>query len=293
MLGKKNFISLQALFILAAIEKYGGKRKVSEILGISIDTINKYIAILEAEVGYELLVNNGRGSQLTLRCKELVRHAHIIEDIFSKIYDHGLEHQELKGDVLVSMPLSVSTNLFPQTIGDFFEEYPDINIVNRTFMDNSDFAKMDSDLGLTFLPPNNNDVVVLHTKKVECGYFASPQYLSRMGYPKDFDDMLQNHWIITRVQLQDFLQEWKNVIKNAQHTRYVTNSTFGATEIVRCGGGIAIMPMRFRDVEGFVCLDNFKCDTSPTVYLIGKKKSKDIPRVRAVINFYKKWMDKM
>ena len=40
MLGKKNFISLQALFILAAIEKYGGKRKVSEILGISIDTIN-------------------------------------------------------------------------------------------------------------------------------------------------------------------------------------------------------------------------------------------------------------
>lgn len=293
MLGKKSFISMQALFILAAIDKCGGKRKVSETLGLSLDTINKYIAILEEEVGYELLVNDGRGSRLTMRCKELVKHAHVIENVFSSIYNNENTNQELKGDVLVSMPLSVSTNLFPETIGDFFEQYPDINIVNRTFIDNTDFASMDSDIGLTFLPPNNNEVVIIASKKVECGYFTSPKYLEKMGYPKDFDDMLRNHWIITRVQLQDFLQEWKNVVKDARYTRYITNSTFGATEIVRCGGGIAVMPMRFKDVEGFVWLDKFKCKTSPTVYLIAKKKSKDIPRVRAVIDFYKTWIDKM
>ncbi len=293
MIGKKNFISLQALFILAAIDKCGGKRKVSDILGISIDTINKYISILESEVGYELLVNNGRGSQLTMRCKELVEHAHIMEDIFNNIYSNETTNKELKGDVLVSMPLSVSTNLFLENIGEFFEQYPEINIVNRTFIDNSDFAKMDSDIGLTFLPPNNNDVVVLHTKKVECGYFASPEYLARKGYPVSFEDMLENHWIITRVQLQDFLQEWKNIVKKAKHTRYITNSTYGATEMVRWGGGIAIMPIRYRKAEGFVCLDNFKCEEEPTIYLVAKKKSKDIPRVRAVIDCYKKWIDEM
>jgi len=160
MIGKKNFISLQALLILAAIDKCGCKRKVSKILGISIDTVNKYISILEDEMGYELLINNGRGSQLTLRCKELIKHAAIIEDAFNKIYDNETSQKDLRGDVLVSMPLSVSTNLLPKNINTFFENYPEINLINRTFIDNSDFSSMDSDIGLTFLPPNNNDVVI-------------------------------------------------------------------------------------------------------------------------------------
>lgn len=293
MIRKKNFISIQALFILAAIDKYGGKRKVSEILGVSIDTINKYISILEDELGYELLINSAKGSCLTLRGKDLISHAHIMEDIFNKIYDTETTNKDLKGDVLVSMPLSVFTNLLPESISDFFDEYPNINIINQTFIDNTDISTLNLDLGITFLPPNNNDIVILYEKKVECGYFASPQYLAKHGYPKDFADMLENHWIITRVQLQDFMQNWKDVVKNAKHTRYVTNSTYAATEVVRCGGGIAIMPLRYSRQEGFVCLDNFKCDGAPTVYLIAKKKSKDIPRVRAAIGYYKKLLDNM
>ena len=34
MIRKKNFMSLQALFILDAIDKCGGKRKVSEIIRV-------------------------------------------------------------------------------------------------------------------------------------------------------------------------------------------------------------------------------------------------------------------
>ena len=65
---------------------------------------------------------------------------------------------------------------------EFFEQYPDINLVTRTFMDNTDFSDMDSDVGLTFLPPNNDDITIIHTKKVECGYFVSPKYLEKYGY---------------------------------------------------------------------------------------------------------------
>ncbi|MBE6443659.1 MAG: LysR family transcriptional regulator [Alphaproteobacteria bacterium] len=293
MIRKKNFMSLQALLILSAIDKCGGKKKVSEILGLSLDTINKYISILEEDLGYELLVNNGRGSQLTMRCQELIKHANIIEDIFNNIYDDEVSNKELRGNVLVNMPLSVSTNLLPRIISDFFEQYPNINLINRTVMDNTDFSTMDSDIGLTFLPPNNNDVVILHTKQVECGYFASPKYIEKYGYPKDIEDMLENHWIVTRVQLQNFIHEWKDVVRNAKHTRYVTNSTYAATEIVRCGGGIAIMPLRYKNEDGFVCLEEFKCDEAPIVYLIAKKKSKDIPKVRIVIDYYKRLMEDM
>lgn len=289
---KKNFMLFQALLILSEIDKCGSQRKASEQLGMSIDTINKYISILEEEIGRKLLIGHPKGVILTISGKNLIQQVSNIENIFNQIYNEQPSKGKLKGDVLVSMPMSVSTNLLPRYIDDLFSTYPDINLVTRLYMDNTDFSTMDADIGLTFLVPKNNDAVILYKRQVPCGYFASPEYLAQHGYPKDFDDLLNNHWLITRVQLQNFLQEWKNVIKKAKHIRYITNSTYAATEIVRYGGGIAIMPMRFAK-EGFVCLDNLKCETTPTIYLVANKKSKDLPRVRVVVNFYKKLIDNM
>lgn len=289
---KKNFITLQALLILAEIDKCGGQNKAADNLGISLDTLKKYIEALENELGYELLISNGRGTSLTIRCKNLIKHVQTIENIFNEIFTLDPSDKNLKGDVLISMPVSISTNLFPENIDKFFEQYPDINLITRSYIDNSDLNITDADIAMTFTLPNNGNAVVLYQKEVEYGYFASPEYLTQHGYPKDFNDMLENHWLISRVQLHKFLDEWKEVIKTAKHIRYVTNSTFAAMEIVRNSGGIAILPLRFNK-EGLVCLDNFKCENSPTVYLVASKKTKDIPRVRAVIDFYKGLLENM
>ena len=247
---------------------------------------------MEEEFAHKLLVSNGRSLSLTMYGKTLVQQAREIENVFKQIYNEQAPKENLKGDVLVNMPLSVSTNLLPKNIDDLFTAYPDINLITRTYIDNTDFSSMDADIGLTFLTPTNSEAVILYQREIPCGYFASPEYLAKHGYPKDFDDLLNNHWLITRVQLQNFLQEWRAVIKKAKHVRYVTNSTYAATEIVRYGGGVAIMPMRFAK-EGFVCLDNLKCKKFPTIYLVANQKSKDVSRVRAVIDFYKKLIDEM
>lgn len=292
MMKKKNLMSLQALFILSEINKLGCQKKAAENLGISTDTIKKYITVLENEIGCQLLISNGRGLHLSARGKNLLSCTSRMEDIFNQIYEENTVDHNLKGDVFISMPLSISTNLMPERIGDFFEKYPDINLVTNSYMENFDFSTMDADIGLTFAEPNNSEAIILYKKVVECGYFASPKYLAKYGYPKDFDDMLANHWIISRVQLPNFMKNWKNVLEKAQHVRYTTNSTYAASEAVRYGGGIAIMPKRYNK-EGFVCLDNFVCEENPTVYMVANKKSKDVPRVRTVINFYKKLLDNM
>lgn len=215
---KKNFISLQALLILAEIEKCGGQNKAAENLGISLDTLKKYIECLENELGYELLISNGRGTSLTIRCKNLIKHVQTIENIFNDIFTMDTSDKNLKGDVLISMPVSISTNLFPENIDNFFEQYPDLNLITRSYIDNSDFNITDADIAMTFSLPNNGNIVVLYKKEVKYGYFASPEYLAKHGYPKDFNDMLENHWLISRVQLHNFLDEWKEVIKTAKHS---------------------------------------------------------------------------
>ena len=123
-------------------------------------------------------------------------------------------------------------------------------------------------------------------------FFASSKYLSEHGYPADFDDMLENHWIVSKGSVQTYMKSWKEVIKRAKHIRYDSNSASAAIDMVRNGAGIAVMPMRFKD-EGLVCLDNFKSDNEITVYLVAKKKSKDNPRVRAVIDYYKQSLSRM
>lgn len=292
MIRKKHFMSLQALIILAAIHEYGGKRKVTENLGTSVDTINKYLSILEDEVGYSLLVSDGRGTTLTSRAKKLIEHVHEIEDVFSKIYDGETNNSDLKGDVRVSMPLSVFIALPHDNISNFFDKYPNINIVSLSSLELPNFNSLDVDIGLTYVPPEGSDVVIISDKKIECGFFASSKYLSEHGYPADFDDMLENHWIVSKGSVQTYMKSWKEVIKRAKHIRYDSNSASAAIDMVRNGAGIAVMPMRFKD-EGLVCLDNFKSDNEITVYLVAKKKSKDNPRVRAVIDYYKQSLSRM
>ena len=49
MVNKKDISIIESLLFLQAIDQCAGKRKASETLNISIDTINKYIESLEDE----------------------------------------------------------------------------------------------------------------------------------------------------------------------------------------------------------------------------------------------------
>ena len=52
------------------------------------------------------------------------------------------------------------------------------------------------------------------------------------------------------------------------------------------------MPLRLKE-EGLVFLDNIPYDEEATIYLVAKKKTKDIPRVRAVIDYYRSSLERM
>lgn len=61
-------------------------------------------------------------------------------------------------------------------------------------------------------------------------------------------------------------------------------------EAVNLGAGIGMLSMRFKD-SGLVCLDNICCMGGLMFYLITHRKAKDVQRVRAVINYYHKFME--
>jgi len=72
MISKRKLRYLEGLLLLISIDKTESKRGTASYLGISIDTVTKYVAILESYVGYRLLINNRKRCLLTERAKVLV-----------------------------------------------------------------------------------------------------------------------------------------------------------------------------------------------------------------------------
>lgn len=292
MINKKHLMNLEGLVLLAAISQYGGKRKAAEAMNTSIDTVNKYIENLEKEVCYKLLVSDGRGSYLTPRAEELVKQVKGIEDIFNEIYISNSCSVDFKGEVRLGIHLGVSVCLSPQNIGDFFDKYPDITIHSNTSLDSFNINSMDLDIGITLEKPNSADSVVIHSKKVECGYFATPEYLAKHGYPKDMEDMLENHRLVNKYTFDDTIKDWKELKKKAKHICYSSNSLYCMVDNLKNGIGIGIMPMLFKD-RGMICIDNIKCSSDVTFYLVAHKDTKDIPRIRVVLELYKELLERM
>lgn len=291
-MNRKDLDLLEAISTLKTIDKCSGKKQAAQEFGVSVDTLNKYIDNLENEVGYKVLASSGRGSYLTSRGTGLVEKAAAIESILDSIKVGFSDKKDISGEVRVGMSLMISSILMPHDINEFFMRYPNISLIGTVVLDSdiNDSKISNVDIALTFEVPSSPDLVVIHSKKIELGYFASPQYLSRYGYPVDLEDMQNNHRILSKLDSEKYIKGWGEFLKKAKYKCYSTNSTFALYEVLRNGLGIGLMPLRYKD-EGMVCLDNIKCESNVVFYLVTHTNSKNIPKIRAVLNYYKELMD--
>lgn len=296
MITKRDINSIESLLLLLAVTQHSNKRKASEALNTSVDTINKYIDNLEQDLSLKLLYSDSRGTNLTENGKKILESAKQITDIIHGMYSATIENTDMLGDcsetVRVAMCLGINANLRPEYVKDFFDRYPNISVVSTVTTDAPKLDDMAYDIGLTNKEPTSPNVVVMREIKVKCGFFASPEYLDTHGYPIDFDDMVATHRILTTADSAGYISGWKDTLKKARFVNFNTTSHNSLVALVHAGLGIAVLPLFYKR-EGLVCLDNLSCESSLKFYLCAHKNVKDIPRVRAVINFYTAMLDKI
>lgn len=291
MVTKKDLSMIESILFLQAIDQFAGKRKASEALSTSIDTINKYIDCLEQDLGMKLISSSGRGSNLTSAAQKIVSKTAKIKEILDEIYNIRLENREIKGEVRVFIALGYASYMVPQDLSSLFDLFPELKIVSNTSLDASSVDVRDIDIALTYEEIDDFDIVQITEKKIHCGFFASSKYLAEHGYPVDVDDMIKNHRLITKHDglLKQAVGEER--FKNA-HINLVSNNTLALINALENNVGIGIMPLSFA-LKGLVCLDNIVCNTPVCYRLYANRNTKDIPRVRTLINFYKDIMDKL
>lgn len=293
MFSKRDLMNMEGIMMLHAIKKSAGKRNAAKFLNTSIDTLNKYLNNLEKELGVKLVASDEKGCILTEKGEKVVEIADVIKKNLQQAYAvvPAEDNKSVKGEVRIAYERDARSNMYVY-LGDILEQYPDISLYIDTFDHAPDMSKMSYDICIGYNIPKGDDLVVIYSRKVSFGFFASSEYLAKHPYPQDMEDMLNNHRLLVKDDGWWKTAEGKKLIQNAKKEVCFSNSTFVINDLAISGSGIAVMPTNFiRGGHGMVCLDNIPCNIDATIYLVTHRTLKDIPKIRVVLDNYKSMLE--
>ncbi len=292
MINRKDLQNIESLFILSILDEYRSKRKAAEAIGASVDTLNKYINNLEEELRLKLVISSGHGCKLTPKGIKITKTASQIEGILRQIYAENAQNRQKNPPVKIGMDIGISNNLMFYDMDAFLSRFPDIQIQSMIFQDHFQLHYNNLDIGISYHEPNENDVAILAVKNIECRLFASLAYLKKYGYPQNIKDIVKNHRIVGKPDNLHYDKHYREIFKNSENIRYISNSSGSLIDAVRNNAGICVLPLRFAE-EGLVCLDHLDWNSHISLYLFSRKCAKDLPQVRAVINYFKEIFKKI
>lgn len=294
MLTKKDMNKLAGLLYLLSISQNTSKRKASETLDISIDTVNKYLNELENEFGFKLLACNGRGTVITPQAQEILPLADTLKSILQEIDFVATTNSQVVGLVRVGIEDGITSTLFTEKVIDFFHRYPGLQIQAESGDNTSNLTVLETDLALSYTPPSGSDLVLCHSATIPCGLFASYGYIEEFGMPYDMDDLVNNHRFCEHIDNIRQINGWRELRKDIKHISYSSNSTYTVNYMTEVGAGIGIFPLNWR-TENLINITNIVEDNnialSYRIFLVAHKNTMHLPRIKAVIELIKEIMD--
>lgn len=291
MITKQTLQNLSAILMRSEINKCQSKRQAADAMNTTVDTINKYISNLENSLGMVLTINTSKGCTLTPQAITIIEK---MDNMQSSLLEVCRQHQnKYKGEVKVGIPLAISPHFANSDKSTFYELYPEICINTVISVDDSAILNGGTDLDIIIGdPPSSNDTAVIFTRNISFGLFASPAFFHKYGHPKDFKDLCDNFPIINKNINHKYLSPSILSLQKSKHIRLSSNSAEHIIEAIRNGLGIGLIPNCMKR-EGLIPIRNMKTKIKLPIYLLANRKTKDIPKIRAVIEHYKSIIHKM
>ncbi len=290
MITKKDIAKLESLLYLYAISKSKSKRSVAEKLGTTVDTINKYIADLEAEQKTKFLVSNGRGTVITPEGYRILKISENMVRAVRELESYAEAAVSYAGVVRVATLDSLLDYLASDNFFEFMRSYPDLMIEMNVNNALPDMGTLEADICIDYQPPKNEDTVLMATKKLRFGLFASPRYLEEYGTPKNLRDLCNNHRICVKEGYITETPEVHGLLKNAKGVVYRTNSIRVLSSVLSKGIGVGICSHSFGH-DNLVHLKHLNFEFSKNIYIIAHKDTKDMPRIRLVLEYLMNLLD--
>lgn len=293
MLTKKDINKISGLLYLLSVTQNKSKRKASESLSTSIDTLNKYISELEQDLGLTIFSNDGHGSIISPQGQELLGLAEELNNILKQLEEIALSTDKVGGQVKIGVEEGVSQTLFNHKIVDFINDYPDLHIMSSCYDNINQINLHTIDLLLSYTLPSVSSMKLYHSSVLPCGLFASKSYIDKFGFPNSFRELVNEHHFCENPNYIRQIQGWKEFRKLLRYISYSANSVYMVNNMVSAGGGIGILPLHLKH-ENLVnvgqCLSDTGISFSYTIHLLAHTKTMSYPKIMAVLQLLKQVM---
>lgn len=289
-MNRRDLQNLESLFMLSALDNCHSKRRTAETIGASVDTVNKYIASLEAELGLRLVVCSERGCSLTPAGENILRRIRRMQDILFEIYAAKNSSDNAAQIVTIGMETGISANLFIDDIDRFFNRFNNIRL-QAILLDRDTRSTTPPDIVLSHILPADENIVLQTVRKFPCKAFAAQSYLEKHGRPQDMNDLINNHRLVCKTYSRYHDEKYLDLLESARHVCYLSDSDHEVVDAARNGAGICILPVCLAD-SSLVCLNNLDWESSVTIYLFSSRRAIDNPVIGEVVAYFRELFEK-
>ena len=177
----------------------------------------------------------------------------------------------------------MGTGYLSAFLPEFLRKYPDVQVEIICSLDSPNSIH-ETDMAIVYNEPDIEDSEVVLKYELKFGLFASMEYLSQFGYPKNLKDLQENHRICDRVNYADVWTKWKKLIDGAKHISAATNSSAMLLRMTRDGVGIGLHPIGIGQQEsGLIHLPQLNLELSHSFWIITHKENQHLSKIKALI----------
>lgn len=274
---------LKQLLCFEESVRYGSISKAAEHNNMKQSNLSAQIKMLEESLKQKLLIRLSNGVQLTDNGYEYYTLVCNIKNLLHKIENLPHDSPQITGAIHLWMTDGLGLGVLSKCFDSFYQKYPSINIEVTCSLE---MPKLDEfDMAIVFQKPNVKALSVKAEYNLKFGMFASKEYLSKFGTPKDINDLKKNHKIINRTSYNTYFKKWNKIVEDAQGMTTSTNSSAILLNLIQGGTGVGLLPLStgLQD-EHLVELKHLKLYFQAKFWLVVRKDKENTEKIKALID---------
>ncbi len=272
---------IKKLLCLEEAVRYGSITKAAAENGLKQSNMSALIKDFEKETNQTLITRLSKGVKLTESGYNYYTTACEIKTLIQKLENLPHAATNLTGSIRLWISDGLGLGVLSKCFHSFYQKYPHVNIEITCSLDMPRLE--DFDMAVLFQKPQIKALSIKDEYTLKFGLFASKEYLSKFGIPKNIADLCANHKICDRSNYASYSKKWAEIISKAASVTSVTNSSAMLLTLIKDGLGIGFLPLGTASKEpDLVQIKTINLNFALKFWLVLRKDAENQTKIKAL-----------
>ena len=276
----------QLLYFSEAV-RCGSISRAADENAVQQPNFSTQITNLEKTVQKKLIDRYSKGVGLTEEGEAYYKIATAIKNLIISSENVSSPDDKMFGDIKLWTSDGLASIYLAGCFEKFYQKYPNVNLDINCSIEMPELHEFD--MALLFHKPNTKSLRLVSEHNLSFSLFASENYIAKFGYPKDKNDLKQNHKLCANLVNSTMWKTWHTVVNKAKFTTTINNGSGVLLNLVKAGVGIGLIPINVASKEqNLIEIKNIIPVLKTKFYLVAKKSSLQNKKINAltdIINF--------